>query len=766
MNKRLLAILIVLAISACTFAEPNSACLPKDNLSVKVEQVMGVPTFVYSRNPSEGFTPFLRPCFETYAPELRFFKQFAQAGNTNAAACDYGHSKPHWIDVNNWDFSGFEERMKRVLEADPNAMVMPRVNMGTPRWWLDANPDELEILDNGATLYTQPNRNPTLPQGRAFPSLASEKWRSDMGMALKKFIDHIQASDYANHIFGYFLAGVDTEEWYHWSSGSDQLSGYSKHMKKAFQKWLKQKYADAATLRKAWNKPDIDFDKVEVPTREERYDLGKGTFRDPTKKMNVIDFYVFYNEVMVDTFDNFAKIIKEETLGKKVVGAFYGYMYEFRGDPEYGHNALEKYNKSPYLDFIFVTASYENRAFAKGGDYSRAPAYSCQLHKKLWYHDNDVCSFLAPKVLGHSDMSENGDWSKSIKHHLQVLGYTETAEQSIWMYRRSMGFALCSGAYESFFDLHGGYYNDPQLMAEVKKINEMTDMAKRYYRNSNSEILVVSDEASCSYTTFRSSFLADSLLSAQHQIIKIGAPADHILINDLELLNTDRYKLVIFLNNYNMTDAQRQLVDKKLKYGGKYLMWCYAPGYFNENKITSDNMEALTGIKIVPAANENFIAAQIALAKGSLPLNEALLKTEKTVIGPDSKNCRLFSVQDKTADVLGTIPQGSDVTLAIKNMGKWTSIYSITPVLPPSTYREIARNAGVHIYNEKDDTFYANTCFAAIHANGEGKRTITFPWATDIYDVMEQKYLGTNKDSITYDFKNGETLILRWKTRL
>ena len=144
------------------------------------------------------------------------------------------------------------------------------------------------------------------------------------------------------------------------------------------------------TLQAAWNKPSITFETVIVPSREERFDLGQGTFRDPAKKMNVIDFYLFYNEIIPETIDYFAAIIKEVTGGTKVAGAFYGYMYEFRGDPEYGHNALEQYNKSKNLDFIFVTASYGNRQFATGGDYTRSPASSVRLHNKLWYHDNDV----------------------------------------------------------------------------------------------------------------------------------------------------------------------------------------------------------------------------------------------------------------------------------------------------------------------------------------------------------------------------------------
>lgn len=740
---------------------------------VEVRPVLGVPTFVLSWDDCRHFEPFVTPCFETYVPTLKYFQQFAEAGtqlysfNTNAAACDYGHSKPTWIDIDTWDYSNFDERIERVLRADPDALVMPRINLGTPRWWMKANPDEAEILDHGSVEYKQPNRNPTVPQGRAYPSLGSKKWREDIAAALRRFLRHVDESGYNRHIFGYFLAGLDTEEWYHWSSGSNQLAGYSPHTRRAFQDWLRYKYRNDLTLQRAWNKPSITFDSVAVPPRDERFDLGQGTFRDPQKKMNVIDFYQFYNEIVPETIDYYARIVKEETRGRKVVGAFYGFMYEFRGDPEYGHNALSKYNQSEYLDYIFVTASYGNRQLGTGGDYSRSPAHSVKLHGKLWYHDNDVCSFLAKDVLARSGMPEDDEGLNNIRNTLEVLGYVDTAEKTQWMYRRAMGFALCSGAYESYFDLHGGYYDHPELMSEVSRLNRVAQVAKRFDRSSNSEILVLSDEVSCNYPTFRSDLLAVSLLDTQHQLIKVGAPADHVLMDDLDILDTDPYKLIIFLNNYNMTDDQREWVNKKLKRDGKVLLWCYAPGLFKVNRKEEAGMQGLTGFNIVSARETESVRLQIKLTEGGHSLQKALTATGAPIVGPEKELGQLFYVQPDDGDiVLGQSPESDKAVMVMKDMGSWRSVYSITPTLPPHIIREIARFAGVHIYNERDDTLYANTNFLSVHANGAGKRTLHFPWACDIFDMVEEKYLGVNTDKLSVDFKNGETLILRWKTRL
>lgn len=750
----------------CIFIFLNPAAVANTSVPgpvVSVKPIYGVPTFTVDERP------FMTPCFETYHPQYTYFQQFADRGielfsfSTTATECDYGHAKPVWLGVDFYDYSDFEERMQRVLKANPDAMVIPRINMGTPQWWLRHHEDQLQVLDNGQTAYSR--YMPTHFSRRVFPSIASEKWRQDMGQSLRKFLQYVQDGPYAKHIFGYLLGGLHTEEWYHWSAGYDELSGYDLSTRQAFQQWLRRKYETDAALRAAWNQPDVTFETVTVPTKHQRKGDGTSTFRDPQTEMNVIDFYLFYNDIVPETMDYFAAIGKEVTGGTKVFGGFYAFMYEFGGNPEYGHNAISKYNQSKNLDFVFVTASYGNRFLGTGGDYPRSPSYSVMLNGKLWYHDNDVMSFLAPKVLAAPKPDLYGFKKEEIPHLLDVLAVTKDVQETVWMYRRSMGFALCNGFYESFFDLHGGYYDDPKLMEEVARLTQLAKAAASTDRSSISQILIVSDESSCSYAKFASPMLAASLSKTQQSLIKIGAPADHILIDDLERLNTDRYKLVVFLNNYNMTDKQRRWVNEKLKGGNRTLLFCYAPGYFNETKTSVEAMAELTGMRIAVSADPTSIPLQIELSKTNSPLSRAMEDAGLTILGPEGRLGQLFCVEDPSAVGIGTLPGTKNVTLAVKEMGQWTSMYSITPTLPPAAYREIARKAGVHLFNESDDTLYANKSFVCIHANGPGKRVIHLPVVSEITDMMAQQRVAENSDTLTVDMKNGETLILNYTPR-
>ena len=76
------------------FAEPPSESATRAD----VISINGVPTLIVDGEPMRS------AAFETYGPQLRHFKQFADAGtevfgfSTNAAACDYGHSGTTWVD--------------------------------------------------------------------------------------------------------------------------------------------------------------------------------------------------------------------------------------------------------------------------------------------------------------------------------------------------------------------------------------------------------------------------------------------------------------------------------------------------------------------------------------------------------------------------------------------------------------------------------------------------------------------------------------------
>jgi hypothetical protein len=727
----------------------------------EIRNIHGIPTIFMNGEP------FTEPVFETYVPQVKYFKQFAEAGvnvhmfSLSLGPCMQiagGRAAPIWIAPDKWDFEQLDRRAHNVLEADPDAMLFPRFYIDTPDWWLSHNVSECMVLDTGKNYYIAPTNN-AVTTNHLFASLASEKWRQDMAYGIKQVIKHIQESDYADKIFAYQITGLYTEEFYHWSSKANQLADYSEPFVKRFRAFLEKKYGCNKALQDAWRQPKVTFETAEVPNKEHRVKgRNERTFRNLKEDMPVVDFYLYYNEVMPEVIEHFCRAAKEACESKKIVGSFYGFMFEFGGDPEFGHNALNRYLQSDDIDFIVVTASYWNRKLGSGADYTRSPATSVLLNDKLWYHDNDTLSFLYREAMGWRD--DMTDEEKAfIEKEARRIGAPTTLNETIWQYERTAGFSLAWGFYQGFFDLHGGYFDHPLLMKEIADLTEILSESRNYDRSSVAEILVISDEQSPVYATYDSQMVSRSLSGPQVVFTKIGAPHDSILVNDLDKVDPSRYKFVIFLNTFHLTEQQRQWA-KRLMGDGRTVLWTYAPGLFNGPHKNVDAMHKLTGICIQPSDDEKQVNIGAEIQSDS-SLGTLLKSQGVEYFGIGADLARLFYVNDNEAEKVGIQPGTKKVTFALKQLSDCVSVYSVTPLMPVEAYRELAKQAGVHLYNTSNDTLYVNKSYLTVNADGAGTRTIVFPEATNVFDPVSGKLLYQDITDFKKVFKDKETLLVR-----
>lgn len=712
---------------------------------------LGVPTFYVDDVPATV------PAFETYVPEARYFRQMADAGCrvfSFSANLGAGFRPACWLGPDRWNFSDVDLLARRVLDARADALILPRIFIQTPPWWLETHPDETREVESVRDGNSTRRRTPE------FPSIASEVWRRDMAAGLRRLVEHIQTSDYGPRIFGYMLTGMCTEEWYHWGVNSGEAGDYSPAAHGAFRNWLRGRYTDVESLRQAWGDPKVDFDSAAVPSGARRRGNPARTFRDPHDEAAVIDHDLFHSEIIPKTIDHFAAAVKEVTRGRKVVGAFYGYMFEFGGDPQFGHNALGRYVRSPHVDFMMVTSSYARRGLGQGADYLRSPAGSLALHGKLWYHDDDVVSYLFPTVLKRLGLKE-GFGPGTIQQYGENLGVTRSLEETSWMYRRNAGFTLGNGLYQSFFDLHGGYYDDPGLLSELARIVRVLGDSAQADRSSVAQIVLVADEASGAYLSFANGAYARSLSETQPVLAKLGAPVDMVLVDDLEHLDTSRYRLFLFFHTYHLTRAQRALIRQKTHRLGVTHLWFYAPGYFEGQTRSADAMRELTGLKIQAGPPDDSASLRIELTASDHPLAAALRRLGHRTIGPEGLLARRFWVSDEAAAVLGTLPRTGQAALASKQVDGITSIYAVTSLLLPAFYREVARSAGVHLYGERDDTLYVCRSYLTVNADGAGLRTFRLPQRSDVIDPFDSRVLERNVDSFQLALRDRETRIVR-----
>lgn len=702
---------------------------PIEGLECRMEKIGGVPTFVLNGQPHSGMCYSSYDCSE--ANLGRRVRQFAEAGcdlfNFVVEISGYGYSRPMWAARDRWDFSELDDRVHRILEPVPQAMFLPRLYIDAPAWWRAENPAEMMLLDNGSPSFGE--KLFALPREGDYPSLASRKWREDMKYALETVLDHIAHSDYRDRVIGYQLSGQKTEEWYHWSMNCDHLGDYSLHAQQAFREWLRARYGTDEALQSAWSRPDATLDSAEIPSREERYGDRSRTFRDPRRERNVIDFHTFWSDLMADSIAYFARVVKDKTQGRKVVGAFYAYTFEFTDLAEdAGHLALGRLLRCPDVDFIMAPSSYYDRNLP-GKPYFRAPVASCNLHGKMFWDDFDQVSYK-----WYEKLQANPD----LKTWEYQMGLTQTPEEFVWMNRREVGMALAQGAQLAHFDIHGGYYEDPIIMAGVKQLGEIRRAALQLDdRTSHPEILLLVDEESQHYLTFRNPLLTP-LLSGQIAQMGFVAPYDAALLSDLELLETTPYKLVLVLNAFHLDAGQRQAIQRKLQNGGKTVIWYYAPGYFHEAGRDPSSMRDLTGLNIVP--EDRFLEGGTALftpPNGGEPQPLELLQGES------------FCVDDPQAIVLAIRSDGSGkVVMAEKRFPEWTSLYTAAAPLPAPVLRWIAAAAGVHLYHQRPtDLLFASRSFLTLAADLQGgERQIHLPHPATVTDLTNGAILCEQAD--------------------
>ncbi len=99
--------------------------------------------------------------------------------------------------------------------------------------------------------------------------------------------------------------------------------------------------------------------------------------------------------------------------------------------------------------------------------------------------------------------------------------------------------------------------------------------------------------------------------------------------------------------------------------------------------------------------------------------------------------------------------------LVVKRQPGWTSIYSSAPILPAALLRNIARQAGCHIYSGANDVVYANKNFLCVYAPGGGTRTIHLPRKSRVVDLLENTVIADGTKEFPLTLAPGTAVLLR-----
>lgn len=619
---------------------------------------------------------------------------------------DMGHVAP-----DTYDYSEYDRYFAAILDLDPEAYFLPHIGLTGPLWWQQSHPEEMSLREDG-------KREPT--------SFASERWKREMGDDLRKLIAHLRRAPYADRILGYIIYSGYTAEWQMWGTWQPSRDDYSAPALRAFRVFLANRYGSDAKLRAAWADDSVTLATAEMPRWAKRRPPGTRVLRDPKTERQAMDFYEFISHMTADAILHFARIAREATAGKSLVGTYYAYLSAHGiNQQDSGHLAARRVFDSTDIDFLMSPPNYWYRNPGEAATFMSATD-SLRMRGKLWLDESDHRTHLTEPGAGY--------------------GRAATLEETLGVFWREFAEVLAKRAAVSWFDMHGGWFSHPQILADMGRAAAIAKTSLPRRKPFAPEIGVFVDPESFYWmrsTTANSALILNQITTMPQS----GAPWDFCLLSDIADARLPDYKLYVFLNAFRVDAAQREAIVRKLKRNNATALFVYAPGWFDADGPSLDNMRALTGIRIAKDDAEG--APQI-----TLDGDTAILGAKNLNVSP------LFYADDPDAQVLGRLVGSSRPGLVAKKMDGWTSIYSAAMTLPPSLMRRIARDAGVHIWLETDDALYTDGQFLGVHAATDGAKRILLPSRCKATNAITGKDVPVENRTVTLPMKRAETVLL------
>jgi hypothetical protein len=637
------------------------------------------------------------------------------------------------------DLNATDRAVHELLDVYPEAYLLPRIPCGlVPDSWLKKNPDELVVYDDGSI---EPGG---LAEEKPQPSRCSSEWRMAALGIVQEFLRHVEESDYADNMLGYMICHGRSGEWVNPCPWNPWFGDYSAPSREGFRRWLKEKYESVDGLRKAWADGDVTFETAEIPPAEERLECGAFPFqriRDPDREQRVVDWYTFYAQANADTITFFAQGAKEATGGRRLVGCFYGYLLGQAWSPltllEGGHLGLRRVLECPDVDFLAAPTLYTHRARGSGVSVFPVPTASVRRAGKLYIDENDIRTHrLSPR---------RRDFG------------TDTLEDTLQVQRRQLGAVFSESLASWWFDMTGGWYNDPPTMAEVERLHGIGRRLLDFDRTVPAEIAFVCDWEGAFNTDLDSGIGWNFLEGMNIELSRIGAPVHRLLIEDLD--PKESYKMYVFPTSYRISEERRKLMLSIIERQRSAVLWMYAPGYIINGKKDVANISALTGFSVMERLGHFVCPARTTgLGAGEL--------SRKVEFGSAHRFSPFFEIDAGAGEVIGISEDTGRPVLARRRMDAgWTSIYSTVGPVTSSILRALARDAGVHIYVDTDDFFNANNTLCVLHAREEGEKEIRLPARTNVYDILNDREIGSGASSVTVSLRAGETGIYFFGSR-
>ncbi len=677
----------------------------------------GSPEVLVNGRP---FYPVILSTF--YRKKPTGFEHRLQGVNVRDFVCG-GMSSTWWTGPGQYDFAQVDRTVNEYLRETPDLYFAAYVWCMPPRWYEKLHPERISRNSDGTCFdyYT------------ATVTFSDAEYRADAARAVAALVRHLE-EHFGSRILFYNLCGGVSLEWQGWGAHSmarlKRLADYSPAAARDFRAYAARRGAAVAG----------------VPDYAARTHSADGLFRDPVADAAAMLYDEYYSSGIATCITAMAKAVKEACGRRKLVGAYYGYAFEY-ANMEYcvnsgGHNALAEVLASPDVDFLVSPHSYGIRAIGY-------PMEEMKPFASMWTHGK---------------MSLVEDDSRTNLTSPQDYYQTVNLEQTRALLQRNWSVMLARRSPIYVFPIaEGNECDHPGIRADLEQARKAGQYIFERGLPRGAEIAVVVDEKSNRWLapqagrlenpTQRFSWyghdgrrrdlhratqpLTGDLVYVQRERLgQCGAPYDSMLLSDV-VANAGRYKLWIFLNAFEDRQELRDALAAIRKAGG-VILCAYGTGFLGEGGVSAERMSALLGMRLRQAAPGSLQAVWTAPAAGG---------ATRVLFGPPVALPVRFAVADGGAEELGRYADGGGVAIARKGR----VLFCGSNQLQPELIAEAARLAGVHLWCAPGDGLSAGCGIVSLHAGSGGRKRIVLPRRSDVVDVFSGEVVARGTDAIEID---------------
>ena len=599
--------------------------------------------------------------YRSFLPEFEAMKRFAAAGirticffpgnTTNSLGQPYAQYPSIWNWFDRYEFGSLDQQIADLKKAVPNANFICMIDLNSPEWLSR----QLSLAHESGDSFTHLTE-----------ALANPRWKEATLHYLRAFLEYAEAH-YADSIQAYVLACGHTDEWF---DHNGELCGL--HKQRACSDWRAAHGLAPAEPPSAlkMNTPDYD-----------------GLLFDPVVSSGVIEYRRFCSELVGNTICEFAAEARKLIRPEAEIGVFYGYVVTRLGAAESGHLAYEQVLKSPDIDFMIAPGSYGDRAMGGGGGWLGCSG-SEKLAGKIHMHECDQRTH-----------THNRDLTPYVSLHVP---HWENTEEDVAGIKREFSLALLKRSSLWWFDMWGGFYQEPVLFENFRRMKEIYDSRINLPSRNVEEVAMIVDPEALAYFDQRSPRQRDFQPDIRKKLNRLGAPFETWCLRDIPSIpNLDKIKFFLFTTPWEITPEKAELLNRYVLNGNRTVLWFYAPGISDGTSFDESRIRRWTG-------------------------------ADPHVSG-----------------------------LSVQRMSGWTSAFLRNPAeLTPAMLKSLAKSAGVHLYSDAEIPVYADDRFLALHSKEGGEMTIRLPRrVTKITELFSGKLAAENVSEFQWNFRAPDTVL-------